>query len=137
MKILRPAFTIIEVLVSVIILSFAIIFVLKIHKENRSQILYISERNKHSLQDSLFLTSNILKYHKDSKTSYDILEKVFRVKELESRKILKSFERDIYIPEVIQIIPPTDQPGPTAMVNEILIKDQYSSSFFRFKIGSF
>lgn len=120
-----------------IILSFAIIFVLKIHGENRSQILYISERNKHSLQDSLFLTSNILKHHKDNKSSYDILEKHFKVKELESRKILKDFEREIYLPEPIQIIPETDQPGPTATIHEILIKDQYSSNFFRFKIGSF
>lgn len=124
-------------LISVIILSFAIIFVLKIHGENRSQILYISERNKHSLQDSLFLTSNILKYHKDTKSSYDMLEKHFKVKELESCKILKTFEREIYLPEPIQIIPETDQPGPTATIHEILIKDQYSSNFFRFKISSF
>jgi len=121
----------------VIIISFAIIFVLKIHGENRSQILYISERNKHSLQDSLFLTSDILKYHKDKKSAYDMLEKYFRIKEFKSRNILKDFERNIYIPEAIQIIPKAEQHSPTATINEILIKDQYSSSFFRFKIGSF
>ena len=137
MRTLRPAFTIIEVLISVIILSFAIIAVLKIHGENRSQILYISERNKHSLQDSLFLTQNILRYHKDNKTAYDILEKDFKIKELQSRTILKKYTRDIYLPEAIQIIPQSEERGPSATVNEILIKDQYSSSFFRFKIGSF
>jgi len=79
----------------VIIISFAIIFVLKIHGENR----------------------------------------YFRIKEFKSRNILKDFERNIYIPEAIQIIPKAEQHSPTATINEILIKDQYSSSFFRFKIG--
>ncbi len=137
MKTLRPAFTIIEILVSVIILSFAIIFVLKIHTDNREQIIYISERNKLSLQDSLYLSTNIMRYHKDNKTAYEILEKFFKIKEFESREILKKTSRDIFIPEEIRIIPPPDQPGPTAIVNEIMLKDQHSSIYYRFKLESF
>ncbi len=137
MKTLRPAFTIIEILVSVIILSFAIIFVLKIHTDNREQIIYISERNKLSLQDSLYLSTNIMRYHKDNKTAYEILEKFFKIKEFESREILKKTSRDIFIPEEIRIIPPPDQPGPTAIVNEIMLKDQHSSIYYRFNLESF
>ncbi len=137
MKTLRPAFTIIEILVSVIILSFAIIFVLKVHTDNREQIIYISERNKLSLQDSLYLSTNIMRYHKDNKTAYEILEKFFKIKEFESREILKKTSRDIFIPEEIRIIPPPDQPGPTAIVNEIMLKDQHSSIYYRFKLESF
>ena len=137
MKTLRPAFTIIEILVSVIILSFAIIFVLKIHTDNREQIIYISERNKLSLQDSLYLSSNIMRYHKDNKTAYEILEKFFKIKESESREILKKTSRDIFIPEEIRIIPPSEQPGPTAIVNEIMLKDQHSSIYYRFNLESF
>lgn len=137
MKTLRPAFTIIEILVSVIILSFAIIFVLKVHTDNREQIIYISERNKLSLQDSLYLSTNIMRYHKDNITAYETLEKFFKIKEFESREILKKTSRDIFIPEEIRIFPPQDQPGPTAIVNTIMLKDQHSSIYYHFNLESF
>ncbi len=137
MKILRPAFTIIEILISVIIISFAIIFVLKIHSDNHEQIVYITERNKRSLQDSLFLNHEILDHHKDNKSAYDILEKEFTIKELESREMLKKITRDIFIPEEIKIEPPKDMPGPTAIINEVLLKDKHSGIYYHFTIESF
>ena len=137
MKTLRPAFTIIEILVSVIILSFAIIFVLRIHTDNREQIVYISERNKLSLQDSLYLSPNILRYHKDNKSAYEILENFFKVKEFKSREILKKTSRDIFIPEEIRVIPPENQPGPSAVINEVMLKDKHSSIYYHFNLESF
>ena len=142
MKILRPAFTIIEVLISVIILSFAIIFVLQVHTDNQEQIVYISERNKLSLQDSLYLSPDILTHHKDNKTAYDILEKFFRVDELKSREILKKNSRDIFIPEEIKIIPLENQSTqgqstPAAIVNEVMLKGKHSSIYYHFKLESF
>jgi hypothetical protein len=142
MKTLRPAFTIIEVLISVIILSFAIIFVLQVHTDNQEQIVYISERNKLSLQDSLYLSPDILSHHKDNKTAYDILEKFFKINELKSREILKKNSRDIFIPEEIQIIPPQDestqgQSTPAAIVNEVMLKDKHSSIYYHFKLETF
>ena len=134
---LRPAFTIIEILVSVIIISFSIIYVLKIHTSNHEQIVYISERNKRSLEDSLYLTRNILRHHKDTKSADDILSKYFRIKELDSRDILKKNERSIYIPEEIRIVPPPDRRGPTALVNEVKLKGKHSSVYWHFKITSF
>ena len=134
---LRPAFTIIEILISVIIISFAIIFVLKLHTDNAKQIIYISERNKLSLQDSLYLPVTILDHHRDTKNAYEILETYFKITKQESREILKKSSREIFIPEEIQIIPPPDQPGPTATVNAILLKDKYSSIYYRFKVESF
>ncbi|RUM67114.1 MAG: hypothetical protein DSZ06_01980, partial [Sulfurospirillum sp.] len=80
-KHLRPAFTIIEILVSVIIISYSIVYVLKIHSSNREQIIYLSERNKRSLEDSLYVTKDILKYHKETKTAYELLEREFDIKE--------------------------------------------------------
>jgi competence protein ComGC len=133
----RRAFTIIEILISVIIISFAIIFVLKIHTDNHEQIAYISKRNILSLQDSLYLDKDILRHHKDSKTAYDILEKHFKVKELQSREILKQNHRDIFIPQEIEILPPLNQPGPSAIVNEVMLKDTHSSIYYHFKLKSF
>jgi len=137
MPTLRPAFTIIEILISVIIISFGIIYVLQVHSDNEEQIVYISERNKNALQDSLYLTKNILRYHKDNKSAYDILERHFKIKELKSREILKDNTRDIFIPEEIEIIPPPETPGPTAIVNEIKLKGHHSSSYWHFKIQRF
>lgn len=137
MKQLRPAFTIIEILISVIILSLAIIPVLKVHTSNHEQIVYLSERNKRSLEDSLYLSSNILNYHQDNKTAYEILEKFFKVKEQKSREILKKSSRDIFIPEEIEISPLEEQDGPTAIVNKIMLKDKHSSIYYQFKLESF
>ena len=135
--ILRPAFTLIEILVSVVIISFAILYVLQLYTTNKKQIVYISERNKRSLEDSLYLTRNILKHHKDTKSADDILTRHFRIKELDSREILKKNERSIYIPEEIRIVPPPNRPGPTATVNEVKLKGKHSSIYWHFKITSF
>jgi len=134
MKTLRPAFTIIEILVSVIILSISILYVLQIHTSNHEQIIYISERNKHSLEDSLYLTNNVLKYHKDSKSAYDLLERGMKVKEFESRKILKDTERSIFIPEEIRILPPPTIEGPTVIINEVKLKGEYSSIYWHIRL---
>jgi len=136
LKTLRPAFTLIEILISVLILSGTIVYALKIHSQNREQIIYISQRSKLSLQDSLFVAEDTLKYHKDTKTAYDIIEKHFKVDDLKSRNILKKISREYFVPEPIQLI--GEEAGtPTAVIDEIKIKDQFSSSYFHFNINSF
>ena len=132
--ILRPAFTIIEILISVIIISFSIVYVLKVHSQNHQHIVYISERNKLSLQDSLFLTDEALKYHKDKKNAYEMLQPYFRIDNMKSREILKKAHRDFFIPEPINLLS-EDENGPSAVVEEIKLKDKYSSSYFHFKIN--
>jgi len=132
----RPAFTLIEVLVSVLILSGTIVYALKIHSQNQEQIIYISERSKLSLQDSLFVTDDTSRYHKDTKTAYDVVEKYFKVDDLKSREILKKISRVYFIPEPIQLMTEETE-APSAIVDEIKIKDKFSASYFHFKINSF
>lgn len=136
MKTLRPAFTLIEILVSVMILSGAIVYVLKVHSQNHEQITYIVERNKHALEDSLFLTDKILRYHKSEKSAYDLLQDELKVDKFESRKILKEMKREIYIPQPINLLPDEETEGPAAIIREIKIKGVYSSSYFRFELQS-
>lgn len=136
MKTLRPAFTIMEILISVIIISVSLVYVLQLHSQNREQIIYISERNKLSLQDSLFLTDDVLKYHKEKKDAYEILRKHFKIKESKSREILQSLSREFFIPEPVNIVAPQEG-GPSATVDEIKMKERYSSYYFRFKINNF
>ena len=134
--VLKPAFTLIEVLISVLIISGSIVYALKIHSQNHEQILYISERSKLSLQDSLFLTEDARTYHKDKKEAYDVLSRYFRIDDLKSREILKQISREYFIPEPISLT--SEEEGqPSATVEEIKIKDKFSSSYFRFKINTF
>jgi len=137
LKQLRPAFTIIEILVSVIILSLAIVPVLKMHTDNHKEIVYISERNKRALQDSLYLDSTILRQHKETKSAYDVLAGTFKIHDLKSREILKKTQREIYIPEAIRITPLTEEGGPTAIVNEVMLKDKHSSNYYEFTLSAF
>ena len=137
MNTLRPAFTLIEILIATTMLSISFMYVLKVHSDNQKHIIYLSERNKHSLEDSLYLSQNILRYHKDEKSAYDIVERNMKIKEDESRTILKKNTRGIFIPEEIKIIPPPETRGPTAIVNEIKLKDKHSSHYWHFKIQSF
>jgi hypothetical protein len=133
-KSMRPAFTIIEILVSVLILSVSILFILQIHSSNHEQIIYISERNKHALEDSLYLGTDALKYHKESKSAYDLLQKEFKFREFKSREILKKTEREIFSPEEIFILPPSEVPGPTAIAKEITLKGSYNARYWHFKM---
>jgi len=133
---LRPAFTIIEILISVIIISVSIVYVLKLHSQNHAQIVYISERNKLSLEDSLFLADDVTRYHKERKTAYEILRKHFKIEDLKSRELLKKNARDLFIPEPLKILP-VEGYGPTAIVDEIMLKDKYSSIYHHVKISNF
>jgi hypothetical protein len=88
------------------------------------------------LQDSLFIADDALKYHKDTKTAYDVIERYFKVDDMKSREVLKKISREYFIPETIQLA--ADENGiPSAVVDEIKIKDKFSSSYFHFKINSF
>ena len=136
-KILRPAFTIIEILISVIIISLAIIPVLKLHTSSHEQIVYISERNKRALQDSLYLDPTVFSYHQDTKTAYDILGGLFKVQEQESREILKKIQRDIFIPEPVELIPSEEQGAPTATANAVMLKGKHSSIYYYLKLEGF
>jgi len=140
MKHLRPAFTLIEILISVLILSTSIVYILKIYEQNHEQAIYISQRNTHALQDSLFLERSTLKYHKDKKSAYDLLSDKFTIETLQSRKILKGISRNIFIPETKRLTAEGEDGmsgGPTAEIDEIKLKGEFSSSYFHFKINAF
>ena len=132
MKLLRPAFTIIEILVSVIIISFIITLAFKIHKDNHELIVYVSERNKRSLEDSLFLDHTILQYHQNKKSAYSILEKTFKITNSKSVEILKNKYRDIFIPEGMKIIFPQEMPPLNTTINKVMLKDTHSSIYYHF-----
>ena len=132
----RPAFTLIEVIISVTIISIVVLSVIEISSRSSDSAVYLSKRNMISFQDSYFLSGNINRYDKDTKTAYDILSSTFKITEHESRKVLKNISRDITIPEPTNI-PSLGDMGPSAQIGKVILKDQYSSTYFRFGIDSF
>ncbi len=136
MKNTHRAFTLIEVLVSVLILSTSIFYVMKIYSQNHAQALYISKRNIVALEDSLFLTDRTLRYNKEKKNAYDLLHDYFRNLDSKSRHTLKETERMIYVSEPLKLMQRKEN-GPSAEVEKIIIKDTFSSSYYRFKINRF
>jgi competence protein ComGC len=135
----RKAFSIIEILVSVAIIAYAIIFVLKIHSENHEQIIYISERNKQVLEDSLYgISKQIRRYDKSTKSAGDLLHtQGVRPDELVSREVLKQSKRTISVPEEVKIIPPPDVEQASGTAQEIKLKGDYHSSYWHITIRSF
>ena len=75
-------------------------------------------------------------YHKDKKEAYDVVSRYFRIDDLKSREILKQISREYFIPEPIQLTSEEEE-QPSATVEEIKIKDKFSSSYFHFKINNF
>ncbi len=131
---LRKAFTLIEVLVAVMILSMSIIYVLQIHSQNREQIIYIADKGKQSFQDSIFMIDNTNKFHKKEKDAYEILRTHFNVNKSESVQILKGIKRNFFNPEPITLGEGQgDESLPSATLQETILKNTFSSSFYHLK----
>lgn len=137
----RTAFTLIEILISVLIISTSIVYILKIYSQNHEQIIYISGRNKQALEDSLFLTDRVLNYNKEEKSAYDILNETFLIDDFQSKNLLKTQKRKIIIPEPIRLSADEEESNsegmPAALIHEVTLKNNYTSSYFHFELQSF
>ncbi len=132
----KKAFTLIEVIVSVIIVSIVVMGAMQLQEQNSDMSTYLLNRSNSELDNSLFLTKNIEKYSKDEKNAYDILVEDFSIKELESRDILKKITKKINItePEAIPVGETDDTPVLfTFYSSEILLNGKYPSRYYTFK----
>ncbi len=124
---MKSAFTIIEIIVSVIIISIVVLGITKINKQNIEMAKYISNRNKSELSNTLFLTTEVFKYNKSKKDAYTLLREM-KITKLETRQYLKSIKRKIYIQKDIKL-----QRTPIPLkLNAIMLQNQYSTKYYRF-----
>ena len=131
MKKLRDGFTIIEVMVSVVLISIVVLAIIKMQQESRSMALYLSDRSKYEFSNTLFLSKEISKYHKDKKDAYTLIEQKFQISNDKSQKILKETFRTIFISEPFNL----GEDIPIVVnLNEIMLKEQYPTRFFHFEI---
>jgi competence protein ComGC len=132
----KKAFTLIEVIMSVIITLIVVVGILEVQSKNSNMATYLLKRGNSELDNSLFLTKRVQTYTNDKKFAYDLLIDEFSIKDLESREILKKIEKQINITDWIEIPISMEDGGPvlfTFYTNEILLKSKYSARYYTFK----
>ena len=131
----KKAFTLIEILISVVIVFTVVIGVMEISKQNRKISNYILKRGSSELENAIFLTKKVERYNKDKKNAYDLLIDDFSIKDSESRDILKKIEKKINITDSIPIPISGEDEVPifTFYTNEILLNGDYPARYFTFK----
>jgi len=125
---MRRAFTILEVLVSVTLISIVVLGIVKIESQNQQIAQYISGRVKSELANTLFLVPKIMRYDKEEKSAYTVLERLHGDKDT-TRKTLKETKRKIHISDPLKI---AKLPIPVE-VRAIMLKSQYSARYYRIK----
>ena len=133
---IKKAFTLIEVMVSVIIVSIVVMGALRLHGQNTDMATYVMKRGSAELDNSLFLTERAERYDKSKKSAYDILVDEFSIKDDESRSVLKKIEKNINITEAVPIPVGETEDEPalfTFYSNEVLLKGKYPARYYTFK----
>ena len=132
----RQAFTLIEVIVSVIITLIVVVGILEAQSKNSKMAQYLLKRGNSELDNALFLTKKVQRYTNDKKSAYDLLVDEFSIKDSESRELLKKIEKQINITDSIEMPISMEDGGPvlfTFYTNEILLKGDYPARYYTFK----
>ena len=133
---MKRAFTLIEVIMSVIIVSIVVMGAMELQSKNRDMAVYISQRGNSELDNSLFLTQKAYRYDKDEKDAYEILRDDFDIRDDDSKEVLKNIIKKINITEDKDIpisMEEGSEPIFTFYTNEILLKGKYPARYYNFR----
>ncbi|HHD82130.1 MAG TPA: prepilin-type N-terminal cleavage/methylation domain-containing protein [Campylobacterales bacterium] len=133
---LKKGFTLIEVIISVIIVSIVVMGALQIQAQNSDMGTYLLKRGSAELDNALFLTKKAQRYSNDKKSAYDLLVDEFSIKDFESRDVLKKLEKTINITEAQPIpvgIDENEAPMFVFYTNEILLNGEYPARYYTYK----
>ena len=133
---MKKAFTLIEVIMSVIIVSIVVLGAMQIQEQNTDMSAYLLNRGNSELDNGLFLTKKVQRYSHDKKNAYDMLIDEFSIKDSDSRNILKAIEKTINLTDEEAI--PVDNPENggvlfTFYTNEILLNGNYPARYYTLK----
>ena len=127
---LHPAFTLIEVIISVFIISVVVLSAFEISSRSMDRAHYLSKRYRHAYEDSLYLQKEIVRYHKENRSAYELLDQTFKLED-RSREILKNSSRDIFIDTPSNLF--TYDQSSQMQLDAIVLKKGYVSRYFHFK----
>jgi len=125
---MRKGFTLMEIMVSVVLIAIVVLGIIKIQKENIFMAKYIAGRVQSELSNTLFLGKTAMRYNKDEKDAYTLLSHM-RIRNDKSKEILKKITRKIYITEPLPI---GELPIPIEL-RAVMLKSEYSARFYRLR----
>jgi prepilin-type N-terminal cleavage/methylation domain-containing protein len=125
---MRKAFTLMEIMVSVVLIAIVVLGIIKLQKENIFMAKYIAGRVQSELSNTLFLGKEAIRYNKDEKDAYTLVSHI-GIRNDKSKEILKKIQRKIYISDPLPI---GELPIPIE-VRAIMLKHEYSARFYRVK----
>jgi prepilin-type N-terminal cleavage/methylation domain-containing protein len=132
----KKAFTLIEVIMSVMLVGIIVMGLLKLQAQNADMAEYLLKRGNSELDNALFLTKKVQRYTNDKKNAYDLLVDEFFIKDFDSRDILKKIEKQINITEALPVPVGMDENQAPMFIfytNEILLNGDYPARYYTFK----
>jgi prepilin-type N-terminal cleavage/methylation domain-containing protein len=93
---MRHGFTLIEILVSVMLISLVVAGILEIRSRQTDMADYIARRAKEELSATLFLKKEFLPYNREEKDAYTLLRDM-GIKKLQTREVLKKERGKLFI----------------------------------------
>ena len=125
---MRKAFTLMEIMVSVVLISIVVLGMVKLQKENIFMAKYIAGRVQSELSNTLFLGKTAMRYNRDEKDAYTLLSHL-HLRNDKSKEILKKITRKIYVTDPLPI---GELPLPIEL-RAVMLKSEYSARFYRLK----
>jgi prepilin-type N-terminal cleavage/methylation domain-containing protein len=125
---MRRGFTILEVLVSVTLISIVVLGIVKIESQNQQIAHYIAGRVKSELANTLFLVPRVMRYNKEEKSAATLLGRLHGDHDV-TRAVLKETQRKIHISNPL---PLGELPIPVE-VRAVMLKSEYSARYYRIK----
>ena len=125
---MRKAFTLMEIMVSVVLIAIVVLGIIKLQKENIFMAKYIAGRVQSELSNTLFLGKTAMRYNKDEKDAYTLLSHM-HIRNDKSKEILKKITRKIYVTDPLPI---GELPIPIEL-RAVMLKSEYSARFYRLK----
>ncbi len=123
---MKKAFTIIEIIVSVVIIAIVTLTLAKINRQNANMVDYVTTRLQNELSNTLFLTNEAFKYDKSQKDAYTLLRGI-KIRDEEAKAYLKKLKRKIYIKNDI----PTAKMIVPIKLHAIMLKSEFSTRYYR------
>ena len=133
----KRAFTLIEVLVSVLILSTVAVMLFQISINSKSNFSYLSKKGDFTTLSSLALMHNDQSLHNSQRTLYDFIRDDYDIKDDELRKYLKE-QKVHYEHEEFSTFEPLGSSGDkdtnesinfTIVFDKIFVKNKENSTF--------
>ena len=123
---LHSAFTLIEVLVSVVLISIVVLGIVKIREQNIAAAHYLSSRMQQELGNSLFLGKEVQRFSGEEKDAYALLRDL-GIKRDKTREVLRGIRRTI---RVSSPLPIGELPLPVEL-RAIILRGEYPARYYR------